>query len=89
MFKVILQSACVGVGAVIAVAVLGLFIGLPVAMYFLSGNIPALPGDAEVGWDLVTVAHNASPHGLLLPLFVFSVGFGFAFRHFSRTSSRT
>jgi hypothetical protein len=89
MFKVILQSACVGVGAVVAVAVLGIFVGLPVAMYFLSRNIPAPPGDGEVGWDLVVMVHNASPHGLLLPLFVFAIGFVFAFRHFSRTSSRT
>jgi hypothetical protein len=71
------------------VAVLGFFIGLPVAMYFLSGNIPAPSGGGEVGWDLVTMAHNASPRGLLLPLSVFAVGFVFAFRHFVRTSTRT
>jgi uncharacterized membrane protein len=87
MFKVILQSACVGVGAVVAVAVLGIFVGLPLAGFFLLGNVP--PGGAEVGWDLVTMAQNASPTVLLFPLCVFVVGFVFAFRHFSRRSSRT
>jgi hypothetical protein len=69
--------------------VLGLFIGLPVAAYYLSKKFPPPPGGGEVGWDLVTMAHNTSPEFLLLPLFIFAIGFALGFRHFSRPSHRT
>ena len=63
MVKTILQSACVGLSAVVAAALLGIFVGLPLAGFFLSRNAP--PGGAEVGWDLVTMARNFSPTVLL------------------------
>jgi hypothetical protein len=85
---VFLRSLCTGIAAVIASAFLGLFIGLPVAAYFLSKKLPPPPGGVEVGWDLVTLAHNTSPDFLLLPLFIFAIGFALGFRHFSRPSSR-
>jgi hypothetical protein len=86
MVKIILQSACVGLGAVVAVAFFGIFVGLLLAGFFLS-NAP--PGGAEVGWDLVTMARNFSPTVLLFPLLVFAAGFVLAFRHLYRRSSRT
>jgi hypothetical protein len=85
---VFLRSVCVGIAALFASALLGLFIGLPVAAYFLSKKFPPPPGGGAVGWDLVTLAHNTSPDFLLLPLFIFAAGFAWGFRHFSRPSSR-
>ena len=89
MIKIFLRSACVGIGMVAAVAVLGLYIGLPLAMHFLPASFPAPPGEGEVGWDLVVMARNAPPTVLLFPLFVFAVSFVFTFRYFSRRLSRT
>ena len=87
MIKIFLRSACVGIGAVIAVAVLGVFVGLPLAGFFLLLNSPR--GEPEVGWDLVAMAQHTSPTVLLFPLFVFAVSFVFTFRYFSRRLSRT
>jgi hypothetical protein len=86
---VFLRSLCTGIAALIASVFLGLFIGLPIAAYYLSKKFPPTPGGGEVGWDLVTMAHNTSPDFLLLPLLIFAIGFALGFRHFSRPSRRT
>ena len=83
MLTVILRSACVAIATLVAAA----FVGLPIASYFLTKNATNV-GDAEVGWDLVTLAHNLSPSAMLLPLLVFAVGFFFGFRYFSKSLAR-
>lgn len=83
MLTVILRSACVGIAALVAAA----FVGLPITAYFLTKNATN-NGDAAVGWDLVTLAHNLSPSAILLPLLVFTVGFFFGFRYFSKSLAR-
>jgi hypothetical protein len=82
MFTVVLRSACVGIAAVIVSAVLGVFVG----GFILARNAPM--GQVEVGWDLVSMAHNTSPDFLLLPLLIFAIAFALAFRSFSRSPSR-
>jgi|HubBroStandDraft_6_1064221.scaffolds.fasta_scaffold08451_6 ABC-type Fe3+ transport system permease subunit len=86
MFKVILRSVCVGIATLVAAAFLGIFVGLPITD-FLTKNV-SHDGDSEVGWDLVTMAHNLPPIAILLPLLVFAVGFFFGFRYFSKSLAR-
>lgn len=86
MLTVILRSACVGIATVVAATFLSFFVVL-LTLYFLSKNA-APEGGGEVGWDLVSMAHNTSPSWLLLPLLVFAIGFFFGFGYFSKSLAR-
>jgi hypothetical protein len=85
-FTIILRSVCVGIASVVGAILLGVFVGLPVAFYLLSRG-PATEGGGEVGWDLVSVAHNYAVPSVLFPLFIFVIGFYVGFRHFSRSQA--
>ena len=53
-----------------------IIMGLPFALYFLSRSAPpASGGSAEVGWDLVTMAHNSPTSAVRILLLVFANGF--------------
>jgi hypothetical protein len=87
MFAVILRSVCVGFGALAIAAFLGVFVVLPVTLYFLTKHL-APSGDGEVGWDLVSMAHNQPGAAVLLAfaaVLVFAVGSYVGFRHFSES----
>jgi hypothetical protein len=90
MFQVILRSALVGIGALVVTAFFGVLVVLPATLYFLTKRV-APAGGGEVGWDLVSMAHN-SPDivGLiaLVALLVFAAGSYFGFRHFSESPAR-
>ena len=90
MFTVVLRSVCVGISALVGTLLFGLFVVLPVTLYFLSRAVPPAAG-GEVGWDLVTMAHN-QPGAVrviaLLAILVFTVGYYFGFRYFSKSLVR-
>jgi hypothetical protein len=90
MFKVILRSICVGFGALVLAAAFGLFVVVPVTLYFVSKPLEP-EGGGEVGWDLVSMAHN-QPGALKLiviaALLVFAAGSYFGYRHFSESPAR-
>jgi hypothetical protein len=90
MFKVVLSSVCVGFGALVIAAFLGVFVVLPVTLYFLTKRVAPV-GGGEVGWDLVSTAHN-SPDIVkliaLVALLVFAAGSYFGYRHFSESPAR-
>jgi hypothetical protein len=90
MCKVVLRSMCVGFGALALAAVFGLFVVVPVTLYFISKPF-APAGGGEVGWDLVSMAHN-QPGTVelfaLAALLVFAAGSYFGFRHFSESPGR-
>jgi hypothetical protein len=90
MFKVVLRSMCVGFGALVLAALFGLFLVVPVAFYFISKPV-APAGDGEMGWDLVSMAHNQPGTvklSALAALLVFAAGSYFGFRHFSESPGR-
>jgi hypothetical protein len=92
MFKVVLRSMCVGFGALGLATLFALFVVMPVTFYFISKPIaPTGAGEREVGWDLVSLAHNQP--GIvrliaLVALLVFAAGSYFGFRHFSESPGR-
>src|SRR6202041_4164578 len=81
MFKVILISALVGMGALVVTAFFGVLVVLPATLYFLTKRV-APAGGGEGGWDLVSIAHN-SPAIVwlisLLALLVFAAHLFFVF----------
>jgi len=84
---IILRSTCVGIASIVMAGVASMFVGGMIAAY----RTPALPGEPEVGWDLVTTLHNYPKLSALLPwavLGVFVIGFLIGFRYFSRTVAR-
>jgi hypothetical protein len=83
MFIVLLRSVCCGIAALVVAMFSGIFIALCVGSYFVAKNVNS--GGGEVGWDLVSMAHNMSSGWLLLPVLVFAVGFLIGFRHFSKS----
>jgi hypothetical protein len=83
MFIIILRSICVGIAFVVGAIAISVFVGLPLAMYFLSRNAPA--GGGEIGWDLVTMFRNSPMSAPLVPMAIFAVGFLVGFRYFSRS----
>ena len=83
MTIVILRSIGVGIAFVVGAIAIGVFIGLPLALHFLSRNAPS--GSAEIGWDLVAVYHDSPLRVILPPLVIFVVGFMVGFRHFSHS----
>jgi hypothetical protein len=92
MFKVVLRSVCVGFGALALATVFALFVVMPVTFYFISKPVaPAGAGEGEVGWDVVSLAHN-QPGTVkliaLVALLVFAAGAYFGFRHFSESPGR-
>jgi hypothetical protein len=90
MFTVVLRSVCVGIATLVGVTCLGLFVVLPVRLHFVSKH-EARAGGAEVGWDLVTMAHNQPGTVKLigmLALLVFAVGYYLGFRQFSKSLVR-
>ena len=90
MLKVILRSVCVGFGALVLAIFLGVFVVLPVTLYFLTKRV-APTGGGEVGWDLVSMAHN-SPDivklSALVAVLIFAAGSYLGFRHFSESPAR-
>ena len=88
MLTVIIRSICAGIAAVLLAAGLCLFVGLPIASYFLSRNAPPESGNMEVGWDLVTMAYNTPTRAVLIPLLIFTIGLFLGLRHFSKSLAR-
>ncbi|MFZ3199722.1 MAG: hypothetical protein ACLQMT_10890 [Candidatus Acidiferrales bacterium] len=86
MSALILRSICVGIASVVITAIAGGFIAVIVAISI--GLLRQSSGGAEVGWDLVTMAHNLPTIWILLPLGVFAIGFLLGFRYFSKTNVR-
>ncbi len=90
MSTVVLRRVCVGIAALALAAIFGAFVVLPVALYFISKSV-APNGEGEVGWDLVSMAHN-QPGALkliaLVALLIFAAGSYFGFRRFSEKSTR-
>jgi hypothetical protein len=87
MLTLILRSVCVGIATVVAAILLGVFVGLPVAtMVLANSNGPS--GSGEIGWDLVSIAQNYRATSILSPLIVFGIGFGFAYRYFSKLPAK-
>jgi hypothetical protein len=87
MFTVVLRSVCAGIVALVGATLVGLFVVLPVTLYFLTKRV-APAGGGQVGWDLVTVAHSLPANSLLVPLVIFAPGFLFGFRYFSKSLAR-
>ena len=81
---VIIRSVCAGIAAVFMAAGLCIFVGLPIATYFVSRNVPS-GRDAEVGWDIVSIAHNYGVNAMWPPLLIFALGFFLGFRYFHRS----
>jgi hypothetical protein len=86
MPAVIFRSICVGIASVVAALCLVMFAEIVFALYWAMKNAPS-GGGGEVGWDLVTLAHNSPPIALLLPLLAFPIGFYLGFRHFSKSAA--
>lgn len=42
-------------------------------------------GGSEVGWDLVTLAHQPPRTWFIVPVVAFAIGFGLGFRSFSKS----
>jgi len=80
----ILLSACVGIATVVAGVPVVIIVGLTIATQILQRNQPA-GTRAEIGWDLIGLAHDYPVISILIPLALFAGGFFFAFRHLSRT----
>jgi hypothetical protein len=85
MTAVILRSALVGIASVVGAIVFGMPLGVIAAMAYqrTQGS-----GSGEVGWDLVTFAHNYPTLSILLPVVVFMIGVYIGYRHFSRSLAR-
>jgi hypothetical protein len=83
----ILRSICVGIAFLVAALFVGVPVMLTVATYYLERNSGHQWG-GEVGWDLVTMAHNSPVSSILLPLLIFALGFIFGFRYFSKSMAR-
>jgi hypothetical protein len=92
MFKVILRSVCVGFGALASATLFALFVVMPVTFYLISKPVaPAGAGEGEVGWDLISIAHNQPGTVKLIALaalLIFAGGYYFGFRHFSESPDR-
>jgi hypothetical protein len=92
MFKTVLRSVGVGFGALALATLFALFVVMPVTFYFISKSVaPAGAGEGEVGWDLVSIAHNQPGTVKLLALaalLIFAAGSYFGFRHFSASPGR-
>ena len=80
MLKLILRSACVGVAAVVIATFLAGFISLSLAAM----NTPSESGGFEVGWDLVSFAHQTPLWVWLVPLGAFGIGY----RYFSKRQDK-
>lgn len=84
-FVVVLRSTCVGVATTVVAVYLSGFIAIGVALHSVpKTQVNAVDGGVEVGWDLMTLLHNASPYWWILPILAFAAGFIFGFRYFSR-----
>jgi len=83
--RVIFKSAVVGLGTVLTVVLVAIFVGAPILTVFLSKRTSNPQG--EVGWDLRTLLnHYLGPTWTtVLFLVVFFCGFIFALRHFLRS----
>jgi hypothetical protein len=77
---VVLRSFCVGIATLVA----ALFVGPVLFFLYLIIQSPPSPGGGSVGWDVGTMVHNLGPLALLAPLTIFSIGFLFGFRYFSK-----
>jgi hypothetical protein len=85
MLTVIIRSICAGIAAVFVAFGLCMFVGLPIALYFVSRNAHS-GGQGEVGYDVVTMAHNYGAASIWIPLLViFALGFFLGFRYFVKS----
>lgn len=84
-FTLVLRSLCVGIAAMVVAVYVSAFVAMLVAARLLPKG---QSGGGEVGWDLVTLAHNTPVRWLFLPFAVFAAGFAFGFRYFSRSLKR-
>jgi len=80
MRNIILRSVCTGVASV----VVGTFLVGFVALSLAAMSAPSQPGEPEVGWDLVIMAHQVPFWVWLIPLAFFAIGFLIGFRYFSK-----
>ncbi|HXZ12616.1 MAG TPA: hypothetical protein VEG64_09505 [Candidatus Sulfotelmatobacter sp.] len=87
MSVVILRSVCVGVATMVLGFPVVVIFGLFIATQYLTRNEPSVNG-GEIGWDLVTLAHNYPAASILLPLALFMVGFLLGYRVFSRSLAK-
>jgi hypothetical protein len=83
MFTIVLRSICVGIAFVVGAFFIGIFLGIPIVLYIVTRNANHFES-GEVGWDLVTLAHNYPVRSILVPSLIFVIGFIFGFRHFSK-----
>jgi hypothetical protein len=91
MFKLILRSTCVGIASIVLAAFASVFVGIAFAIVDSWRN-PHQPGEPEVGWDLITMAHNNPAVAKLIPavaVAAFVIGFLIGFRYFSMAARRT
>src|SRR5690348_11949535 len=79
---VIFRSACCGIAAAIAALFVWMWGYMVVTAATLMRSHPS--GSVEVGWDLVTLAHNTPFRVAVVAVVGFAVGFGLGFRSFSR-----
>lgn len=87
MLAVIVRSMCVGIATTVAVCYIATFGWLAIALHSVAKHAPA-EGGGEIGWDLVSLSHNAPPAVLLFPVLVFAIGFLIGFRYFSKSLPR-
>jgi len=84
---VILRSIYCGIASVVVAMGLVIFAAVAFGTYWAVKNAPPTSQGGEVGWDLVTLAHNTPTIGMLLPLLAFPIGFYLGFRYFSRSAA--
>jgi hypothetical protein len=77
---VVLRSFCVGIATLVA----ALFVGPFLLFLYLNIQSPPSPGGGQIGWDFLTMFHNLGPQAFLVPLTIFTIGFLFGFRYFSK-----
>jgi hypothetical protein len=80
---VIRRSVCCGMAAAIAAMFIAPILILLPTVYTVSRNAPM--GGGEVGWDLVTLAHQPPRTRFIVPVVAFAIGFGLGFRSFSKS----
>jgi hypothetical protein len=88
MRSVALRSVCCGVAAAV-VSAPGYIFAL---IWYESSKMPAIPRDptgarGEVGWDVITIAHNAPVVTWAWFVAAFAIGFWLGFRYFSKRSA--
>jgi len=87
MLTIILRSVCCGIAAAV-IAVPGYIVA---SIWYVARRTPAVPAPAEaggfeVGWDLMTMSHNATVGMSVWLLVAFAIGFLWGYWYFSRAA---